>query len=527
MMKNKGNITDSSTSSPDHIEEKWTSLLENAPDIILSMDKDGNVEYINHFLPGIPPYQLVGKPIYQWILPAVKERIQRTFQKVLDSGEPANFEFVGIQSEGQTMWFSSRIGPVKIHDEITGLSMVLTDISERIKMENILKESEERFREIFEQHYDAIILLKPGNLECINYNIAAEALFGFDPQEPDFSFRRIFKNDEDYNNFKAVIHDGSSREFFISQFEFVRKDGSEVDCGVKGKTIKIRDDDVLYCSFRDIKERLEFEEKERRMQAELIHTNKMTSLGTLSSGIAHEINNPNNFILTNSQMVLEIWNDAAPILQSYAEDHGDFSLAGLEFDELTTIVPKLLNGNIEGCRRIMSIIGRLKEYSRPVDGKYREKVDINKVIHFSVSILNNQVKKHTDSLTLDLAENIPPFLGNSQQIEQVIINLLQNALHALPNKHASIEISSFVDTEKNQVVMRIKDEGSGIDREVIQRITEPFFTTKKDSGGTGLGLYISYSIISEHNGELKINSAPGEGTEAFIRFPILESETLT
>ncbi len=395
------------------------------------------------------------------------------------------------------------------------------ETEEKLLLEKRLKESEERFREIFEQHYDAIILLEPDQLKCVDANLTAETLFGYSYKELRENFPRLFKSRKDFERFKKIIKNSRQKDFLIEQFTFLGKNGVDVICGVKGKTIKLREKNVLYCSFRDIKEKIEAEEKEKRIQAKLIETNKMTSLGTLASGIAHEINNPNNFILANTQMFAEIWQDAGKILQSHYSEHGDFTLGGLSFTELMDTVPGLLTGSMEGSRRIMNIINRLKEFSRPVDDHLHGRVDINQVIQFSLSMLSSQIKKYTDSFTINLAEHIPEVSGNSQQLEQVIINLVQNALQALPNRNHGVFISSSFNKSADYVMIKVKDEGTGMKKEIVERITEPFFTTKKDSGGTGLGLYISYSIVKKHNGILDIKSRPGKGTEISIKLPVL------
>lgn len=411
-------------------------------------------------------------------------------------------------------------------EELRNMLAKLVDFEteEKIQLQKELQESEERFKEIFEQHYDAIILLDPDTLTCIDANLTAEKLFGCGQKELSHNFPRLFKDKKKFEEFKKIVCDSSRKDFLIGQFSFLGRDGQDIICGVKGKIIKIRGREVLYCSFRDIKEKIEAEEKEKHIQAKLIQTNKMTSLGTLASGIAHEINNPNNFIMTNAQMFAEIWQDVEKILLDHYQEYGDFSLAGLSFNELKEMVPGMLSGTIEGSRRISNIIKSLKEFSRPVDNRLQEKVDVNDVINFSLSMLESQVKKYTDCFEVNLNENLPQVFGNPQQIEQVIINLIQNALQALPDREHGVSISSVFDEKSGFIIIKIKDEGIGMNKEVVERITEPFFTTKKKSGGTGLGLYISYSIIKKHKGFLDIKSELGQGTEVLVRLPVIGKE---
>ena len=260
---------------------------------------------------------------------------------------------------------------------------------------------------------------------------------------------------------------------------------------------------------KKLMKQVEFEEREKLLQQKLIHANKMTSMGTMAAGIAHEINNPINFIMTNSQLLMEMFPDIKKILQKFQEDHGESTLSGLSLDQAGETIPQLLQANIEGARRVSNIIAGMKKYFSKSDSPLEEKVDINKVIKSSVSILNHQMKEASHFLLMELEEGIPSIFGDDQQLEQVMINILENSLQSLDNTSAKVTISSKYDKKKEEVNIRIKDEGKGMDKEVLNRITEPFFTTKRDSGGTGLGLYIVYSIIKEHQGTIEIKSEPG------------------
>ena len=390
------------------------------------------------------------------------------------------------------------------------------------KMEQELKESQERFREIFEQNFDAIVLIKRDNFELIDLNPGAVSLFQFSKEELLENFRAVFENDETYQSFKREAADfpSTNHEFFLNRCQLRKKDNTKIICSIKANIIRLHEDDVLYCSFRDMTEKIMIEEEAKILQSKLIQANKMTSLGTLASGLAHEINNPNNFIMSNTQIMQQVWAGALDILLDYYEQKGDFSLGGLSFPEAKEIVPKLLGDTIEGSRRIKYITENLKEYSRPKNEETFTPVSINKVLEFSISILCNQIKKNTDAFCFEPGEGIPVFNGNFQQLEQVFINLVQNALQALPDKAHGVRVVSFYDKKDLAIVVRVMDEGVGMNPQILDRITDPFFTTKQDQGGTGLGLYISYSIIKAHQGTLDYESRPGEGTAVTVKIPL-------
>jgi PAS domain S-box-containing protein len=396
------------------------------------------------------------------------------------------------------------------------------------KMEQELKESWARFQAIFEQNIDAIVLFRQSNFGVIDLNPAAVSLFQYDKDELIENFPSVFENHEMYRVFMREIiefHGNRYSEelFFFDRCGLRKKDGSEIICSVQVNVIKLQETNVLYCVFRDITEKIKIEDESRQLQAKLMHANRMTSLGTLASGLAHEINNPNNFIMSNTQIIQHVWEDTARILREYQEQKGDFSLGGLPFSQVAPVVPQLLKDTVEGARRIKHITDNLKEFSRPGEVRVDARIFINKVLRFSITMLGNQIKKFTDAFSFEPGEYIPFFEGNPQQIEQVIINLIQNALQALPDRTHGVRVSSFYDKSDRTAVVKVEDEGVGMNKKIMDRITDPFFTTKQDQGGTGLGLYISYSIIKAHKGVLEFRSQPGKGATATIKFPISAS----
>ena len=270
---------------------------------------------------------------------------------------------------------------------------------------------------------------------------------------------------------------------------------------------------------KEIIERERAEELARQQQQKLFQSEKMASVGTLVSGVAHEINNPNNFILLNSDNLADVWNDLIPLLDKYAEEKGDFTVAGLNYSEIRNEVSMIINGVKEGSERIKKIVQTLKDFARTDPGNLNQIINIADIIDDSLTILTGFIKRHTNHFSINLSEDIPKIKGNIQQIEQVIINLISNACQALENKEQKITVSTALDNKSMQIIVR--DEGRGISSEDLKYIMDPFFTTKRDIGGTGLGLSISYNIIKDHGGELIINSEVGKGTTAVIRLPLL------
>ncbi len=270
----------------------------------------------------------------------------------------------------------------------------------------------------------------------------------------------------------------------------------------------------------DITERRHAEAKARLHRKQLLMADKMKSLGVLVSGVAHEINNPNNYILLNSKIIARAWNDILPIINKYHEEHGDFDLAGLQYSKAGKKLAKLISGITEGSVRIEKIVRSLKDFARQDRGMINQPICVNSVLESALFIMENIIKKSTKRFTVKYGKDLPPVKGNYQQLEQVVINLVTNACQAVTEKGKRIDISTSFTGKSEEVVVKIKDEGVGISGEDLKHIMDPFFTTKRNLDGTGLGLSISYNIVKDHGGDLKFTSTPERGTTAFIILPI-------
>ncbi|MBT3182749.1 MAG: GHKL domain-containing protein [Deltaproteobacteria bacterium] len=262
----------------------------------------------------------------------------------------------------------------------------------------------------------------------------------------------------------------------------------------------------------------------RNYQEQLQQADKLASLGQLVSGIGHEINNPNQFIRGNVKIVKQSLDDILPIIDDYYKDHPDLKIARLKYDFFREHIMTLVDDMSNGSERIKRIVESLKRFARKDEGELIDNVDINNVIRESVRLVHNQVHKYADT-TLNLEENILPFLGNMQKIEQVLINLIINASQAMfKDQRGLIEISTNLNND--QVVIKVSDNGKGMNKRTQGQIFDPFFTTKRTTGGTGLGLSIVYRIIEEHGGTIVVSSEAGEGTEFTISIPVNDNNSV-
>ncbi|MCP4353592.1 MAG: response regulator [Desulfobacterales bacterium] len=271
---------------------------------------------------------------------------------------------------------------------------------------------------------------------------------------------------------------------------------------------------------KEIDERKRLEKEAELQHQNLIQADKMIALGVLVSGMAHEINNPNNFIMINTPIIKEAWENVIPILEEYYENNGDFKVAGMSYTELRENIPDLFSGIIDGSERIMNIVKNLKDYARQESSDMTQEIDVNDVIDSAIPLLSNQIKKSTNKFEKKLGKDLPLIKGNFQRIEQVLINLLQNACHAITDPDKGISIVTHYFKESGRVVIEVSDEGIGILPKNLPYILDPFFTTKRDIGGTGLGLSICAGIVEEHGGALECASETEKGTTFRVWLPV-------
>ena len=260
-------------------------------------------------------------------------------------------------------------------------------------------------------------------------------------------------------------------------------------------------------------------ELEERQQ-QLIQADKLASLGILTSGVAHEINTPNGIILMNLPVLQEAWEDASAILDQHLHDHGDFPFGGLSYSRLREEFPAMLADMADGARRIRQIVNDLKAYARQEEPGGLIELDLNEVIKNAVRLADVSLRKATTRARVEYATNLPPILGNPQRLTQVAVNLIVNACQALDRPDEAIEVSTRYDLRAGNAIFTVSDEGTGILPKHLPRLTDPFFTTKRESGGTGLGLSVSLAIVREHGGDLTFASEPGRRTTVTVTLPI-------
>jgi predicted ATPase/signal transduction histidine kinase/tRNA A-37 threonylcarbamoyl transferase component Bud32 len=291
-------------------------------------------------------------------------------------------------------------------------------------------------------------------------------------------------------------------------------------------------------------ERLEQTLLELKMaQAQLIQTEKMSSLGQMVAGVAHEINNPVSFIYGNLNPASEYVKDLLNLIKLYQQHYPEPAeeiieeIETIELEFLIEDLQKLLDSMKVGAERIRDIVLSLRNFSR-LDEAQMKSVDIHEGIDSTVMLLQPRLRKEGGRLGIEVIKNyakLPLITCYASQLNQVFMNILTNAIDALVSirdgaENAAKQLTITISTEvkdRNYAIIKIADNGPGMSNEVVKKIFDPFFTTKPVGSGTGLGLSISHSIVvSSHGGKFTCVSAPGEGSEFIIEIPIAPQQVL-
>lgn len=257
----------------------------------------------------------------------------------------------------------------------------------------------------------------------------------------------------------------------------------------------------------------------KRAQQQMVRADKMAALGQIIAGVAHEINNPNNFIHFNLPILRRYVEAMRPLLESHLETDPDLKLLNMRYEVFLEDLFKLLENMEHGSQRITSIVADLRNYIRSGEDLEMKPGSIASVVEHAMALVGKQVGKMVKRLEVVVAEGLPPVRMNAGKLEQVIINLVINAGQAADKDASWIKLTARAVEEGVEIV--VEDNGAGIPPESLEQIFEPFFTSKGRDTGTGLGLSISQQIVEEHGGRIDVSSELGQGSCFTVRLPAI------
>jgi PAS domain S-box-containing protein len=386
-------------------------------------------------------------------------------------------------------------------DEVGILANSFDQMTERLHTsEQELKASEEKYRSLFDNAPNPILVFDRANLRIMDANIRTSEKYGYSREELLQMSVDDLGEAEDAEKIRSVVEEDY---IFLPRLRHRKKDGNFIHVNIHSSPLEHLGEDVMIANIADISDRVEAE-------AQLIQAGKMATLGEMSAGVAHELNQPLNAIRIGSDFLKKMVDRSESIAPEV--------LAKVSFE---------MGAQVD---RAANIINHLREFGRKSDLDEMEKLNINKPIRDVFTVLGQQLKLRQIRVNLELDEDLPRILGVNNRLEQVFVNLVINARDSMEVKRASsyqqeeesvLTIRSY--QEEGKVVAIVRDTGIGMPKSIRDRIFEPFFTTKEVGKGTGLGLSISYGIIKDYGGTIEVESEVGSGTTFKVIFPVIAS----
>jgi histidine kinase len=481
-------------------KEEYQTLFEEVPCQISVQDRDFRIIQVNRVFK-----ERFGDQLGEYCYRAYKGRdekcpicpVDNTFQ----SSQPQFSEEVALGKDGTPVHMLVSTSPILNEEgEVVAAIEMSTDITQVRLLEQELKRSEEKYRTLFNSDPNPIFVLNLETLEIRDANERALNFYGYEKGEVlDKSFLDL-ADPQEWDRLRKVPWDKEGAVFKVRHHT---KENESIQVNIRYSSLKDLGQDTVIVTTSDVTERV-------KSEAQLIQASKMATLGEMSAGVAHELNQPLSVIKTAASFIAKKIERNEPvdpdILRELAEE---------------------MDSQVD---RASLIINHLRQFGRKTDIR-KMNVQLNDCIRGTFTVLGRQLEVHGVKVELHLDEELPPIRGDSNRLEQVFLNLIMNARDAMDEKEALagkgvekvLQISSF--RENDEVVVTISDSGLGMSEEVKEKIFEPFFTTKPVGKGTGLGLSISFSIVRDYDGYLDMESVEGQGTTLRIKFPAAAEES--
>jgi PAS domain S-box-containing protein len=424
---------------------------------------------------------------------------------LLEEEKLVSLAYIPISSKQRGAFGVIRIGSKKPEHFTHDLKNVLELIGNRIgvAIENTALQdkyikSEEKYRTLFNSDPHPIFILDSRKFTVLDMNQRAQDSYGYLRKELLGTPFLQLGEESDEELAEGLKNLSEDKSLLFTKKRHYRKGGKPFFVNINMSYAKYGEIDVIVASTTDITEVVEKE-------TQLIQAGKMTTLGVMAAGMAHEINQPLNVIQVCADFFLKMLKRGQKI-----EDEDLRSMA---------------NDIVTNVERASGVIKHVRDFARQSE-PVRSRVNINDPVNDVFKVLGHQLKVHDVEVELDLDPDIPDILAEHNRLEQVFINLVSNAIDAMDEKDNRPEISdkekrltikSFA--ENDHTCVKVTDTGIGMSAEVKHKIFEPFYTTKKVGKGTGLGVSISYGIVQDYKGSIEIESEVGKGTTFILKFP--------
>ena len=530
-------------------EELLQLLLDSTAEAIYGIDLDGNCTFCNRACLRLLGYSdlnpVLGKNIHRLIhhsyrdgspYPVEKCRIYQAFRN--GTGTHVDDEVVW-RADGLCFPVEYWSYPIQHDGKIMGCVVTFVDISERKAAEDALRAAHEASEMFINSVPSILISINPAGL-ITRWNLTAAAAFGLPKSEmlgkPLAACGIRWLDAEMAAEVAGWCRQKASRRYDNLSFE---KDGEKHNLGLTVDWVtspEKRAGEVLIIG-SDVTER-------KTLEIQLRQAQKLEAIGQLAAGIAHEINTPTQYVGDNTNFLKESWTAIAPLLSAMRQVRAEAGNGGVsaetlqQFDTLwegadllylESEIPRAIEQSLDGIQRVAKIVRAMKEFSHPGSEEKRP-LDVNKAIETTITVARNEWKYVSEVVT-DLDPDLPLVPCHAGEFNQVILNLLVNAAHAIKQvigdgAQSKGQITVTTRRAQDWAEILIRDTGAGIPEAIRPRIFEPFFTTKAVGEGTGQGLALAHSVVvRRHGGKIWFDTEVGKGTTFFIRLPLAAATT--
>ena len=471
-------------------EELWRSLVATAPDMITAVDHNGIIRFINQDISELPREKAVGKSFYNFLPQEYRYLAEDCIENVFQTGETESFE-VRMGTHMNPKWFTYRIGALRLGRRVIAATIISTNTTEFKQAEELV-----RYKELFDNVAEGVFLFNPKG-KFIESNDRILESTGYSKEELlNQNITKIVEPGQ-IPYIESMLKRVSQENEARFELNIKTKDGAIIPNEVNCRYVTYLGKTCFLCVARDIT-------TTKLLQNQLLRSERLAATGQLAASIAHEINSP----LQGITALLSV------IRMKYAADED-------LLEKLDLIKSAFIS--------IRNTVRNLIDLNRPGKEK-KQPMEINRIIENTVALMRSYLKKNMVNIELNLAAEKSQIIASPQQIGQVIMNLVNNAVEAIvhapgfrdnlkefPPMGGQISIKTI--NREDEIIITVKDTGPGIAPKDLDRIFDPFFTRKKTMG-MGVGLSICYGIVEDHKGTIAGDNLPEGGAVFTIRLPL-------
>lgn len=480
---------------------KLSQVVEQSPDSIIITDIEGDIEYVNSSFSDVTGYlfsDVKGRNTRILKSGEMSEELYRQLWETISSGKVWKGELINKSKYGDLFWESCTISPIKNADQqIVSYLAIMQNINEKKLLEESVRSSEKRYRTLFEQAGDAIVLLAIDTGKIVDFNKQAYVNLGYTKNEFELLSMGDLEVTDSLDSFEIHKNNISENGYDHYDTELKKNNGEIVYASINSRNIKINETEYIQSIWRDISSTKKMEDELRRAKEEAESSSMVKSM--FLANMSHEIRTPINSIIGFIELVL---------------DNGDLTVPDKEY----------LDISLSSAKSLLTLINDILDISKLESGKLNieyKPFNIHRMLKGVIKLMSYFINEKSINLEMNSIKDIPHcIVGDSTRIRQVLINLLGNAIKFTEQGYVRLEVKNI---ESEYLEFNVTDTGIGMTEDQINEVFKPFsqadYSTIRKYGGTGLGTTISKELVNLMGGEISVESKEGEGSKFTFNIP--------